>query len=300
MRRLAIIFGVLLTIVLVACQDPTPAPAPTPEPTASPEPSAPPAVSTEAAAFISMLEEDAGGLSAQSEACLTEFFEADPSVAESFAAGEELSGPSMLGLLACLTPEEAAALTPPGEGPPPDVAGLACLTEELEGAPKKDRILAVISGDDPSGDGLTPDESAVLGEAVDACGIDTGFSFAAGAGDGENPLAGTEWRLVALGDADAPDEVVGGDPTARFTTETDLTGWTGCNSYAARYGIQGEELRLADLSWHEAGCPSDALFQQEQRMQDLLATVERFRMAGERLTIHSEGGQALVFERAGE
>ena len=53
-------------------------------------------------------------------------------------------------------------------------------------------------------------------------------------GDG-NPLANTEWRLVALGDADAPAEVVGGDPTARFTTATDMTGWTGCNAYGASY-----------------------------------------------------------------
>ena len=29
-------------------------------------------------------------------------------------------------------------------------------------------------------------------------------------GGRENPLANTEWRLVALGDADAPAEVVGG------------------------------------------------------------------------------------------
>ena len=111
-----------------------------------------------------------------------------------------------------------------------------------------------------------------------------------------NPLAGTEWRLVALGNADAPDEAAG-DPTARFTTATDMTGWTGCNSYGARYSARESELRLDELMWTEAGCPSQALFRQEQRMQDLLATVERFEVSEERLTIHSEGGQALVFER---
>ncbi len=112
-----------------------------------------------------------------------------------------------------------------------------------------------------------------------------------------NPLADTEWRLVALGNADAPAEVVGGDPSAEFTTATDMTGWTGCNSYSARYGVQESEMRLDDLSWTEAGCPSQALFQQEQRMQDSLATVQRFEVSGERLTLHSEGGQTLVFER---
>ena len=122
----------------------------------------------------------------------------------------------------------------------------------------------------------------------------------AACGGGENPLAGTEWRLVALGDAGAPAAVVGGEPTAEFTSAAEMTGWTGCNSYGARYRVRGSELRLDDLRWTEAGCPSRALFRQEQRMQDALATVERFEVSGERLTLHSEGGQVLVFERIGE
>ena len=128
-----------------------------------------------------------------------------------------------------------------------------------------------------------------------------GFVFLlAACGSEGSPLADTEWRLVALGNADAPAQVVGGDPTAKFTTATDMTGWTGCNSYRARYSVRGAELRLDDLTWTEQGCPSDALFRQEQRMQDSLATVERFEVSEEQLTLHSEGGQAMVFERVGE
>ena len=115
-----------------------------------------------------------------------------------------------------------------------------------------------------------------------------------------NPLANTDWRLVALGNAGAPAEVVGGDATAQFTTATDMTGWTGCNSYDARYSARDAELRLDDLRWTEAGCPSQALFQQEKRMQDSLATVERFEVSGGRLTLHSEGGRVLVFEQVGK
>ena len=127
-----------------------------------------------------------------------------------------------------------------------------------------------------------------------------GFVFLlAACGSQENPLADTEWRLVALGNADAPAEVVGGNPTAEFTAAGDMTGWTTCNSYSARYRVRDSGLRLDDLGWTEAGCPSQALFRQEQRMQDSLATVERFEVSGDRLTLHSEGGQALVFERVG-
>ena len=114
------------------------------------------------------------------------------------------------------------------------------------------------------------------------------------------PLANTEWRLVALGNADAPAEVGEGNPTAEFTTATDMTGWTGCNAYAAKYSARESELRLDDLTWTEAGCPSQALFRQEQRIQDSLATVARFEVLGEHLTLHSEGEQVLVFERVGK
>ena len=127
-----------------------------------------------------------------------------------------------------------------------------------------------------------------------------GFMFLLVAcGSDGNPLADTEWRLVALGNADAPAGVVGGNPTAKFTTATDMTGWTGCNSYAAGYRARESELRLDDLTWTEAGCPSQALFQQEQRMQKSLATVGRYEVFGEQLTLHGEGGRALVFERVG-
>ncbi len=122
--------------------------------------------------------------------------------------------------------------------------------------------------------------------------------LAACGGEG-SPLADTEWRLVALGNADAPAEVVGGNATAEFTAAGDMTGFTACNSYSARYSTRDSELRLDDLSWTEAGCPSQALFRQEQRMQDSLATVERFEVSAERLTLHSEGGHTLVFERVG-
>ena len=117
-------------------------------------------------------------------------------------------------------------------------------------------------------------------------------------GTEENPLAGTQWRLVALGDVEAPVRVVEGQVTARFTTSTDVTGWTGCNAYAAMYRFQGGGLRLDNLTWTEAGCMSEALFWQEQEVQELLAGVERFGVSGELLRFHSEGGKVLIFRKA--
>ena len=127
-----------------------------------------------------------------------------------------------------------------------------------------------------------------------------GFLFLlAACGNGGIPLSETEWRLVALGNSDAPDDVEG-NATVKFTTATDMTGWTGCNAYGARYSARESELRLDELPWTEASCPSMDLFGQEQRMQDLLATVKRFEISEEQLTLHSEGGQTPVFERVGK
>ena len=253
-------------------------------------------------ASLSMISVAAGGLSAGSQDCILQLLSDHPVLAEAIASGEAFENgqePGILRFFACMTPEEADALTLYGAGPAPNPSEIVCLIKELEDTSSGERIIAVLSGADTSGEGLTMEESAALGQVVDSCGIETEFEFPDPVGTEGNPLANTEWRLVALGNADAPAEVAGGDPTAEFTTATDMTGWTGCNSYGARYSVRDSELRLDDLTWTEAGCPSQALFRQEQRMQDSLATVERFEVLGEQLTLHSEGGQALVFERVG-
>ena len=123
-----LMFAASIAVFAVACsEDPTPTPEPTatPAPTATPQPTATPTVSPEIAAFnayMQMLEEAAIGLSDETKACLMDLFEEDPSVAEAFIAEQNLSGSTMLSFMACLTPEEIAALT--GEGPIPDAAPL--------------------------------------------------------------------------------------------------------------------------------------------------------------------------------
>ena len=140
-----------------------------------------------AAAMISMLSMGVGGLSAETQDCMTVLLKEDPAMAEALAqTGESEGGPTMLRLIACLRPGEAAALTAPGEDPPPNPADIACLVRELEGSAPGDRIIAVLSGMDPSGEGLTMQESAMLGEAVEACGIVTEFDFPS-AGDMPGP-----------------------------------------------------------------------------------------------------------------
>ena len=132
------------------------------------------------AARVSMLSIAAGGFSVDTRECIAELLETDPALAQALTQPSDVAGRhSTLRLLSCLTPDEAANLTPPGEAPAPNPDEMRCLMDELAGTPAGERIIAVLSGTDPTGKGLTMEESAALGVAVETCGIETEFSFPA-------------------------------------------------------------------------------------------------------------------------
>ena len=146
------------------------------------------AVERAASASISMFSVAVGGFSAGTRECIAGVLSENPAAIEALARQDESAGgEALLGVIACLTPEEAAVLTPPGEGPAPNPNDIACLIKELEGTSSGERIIAVLSGADTSGKGLTMEESAALGQAVEACGIETGFEFPDPAGTGATP-----------------------------------------------------------------------------------------------------------------
>ena len=152
-----------------------------------------------AAVRISMLSIAAGGFSVETQQCIVELLETDPALTQAFAQpGDVASGPTALRLISCLTTQEAAKLTPAGEGPAPNPDEIACLIGELEGTPSGERIIAVLSGTDATGEGLTMEESAALGEAVRACGIETEFGFPAPEGAESQGLPPDDLRPVEL------------------------------------------------------------------------------------------------------
>ena len=154
-----------------------------------------------AAARISMLAIAAGGFSVETQHCMAGLLEADPVLTQALAQpGDVASGPPALRLMSCLTPQEAASLTPAGEGPAPNPDEIACLLGELEGVPAGERIIVVLSGADTTGKGLTMEESAALGEAVRACDIETEFGFPTPEGAESQGLPPDDLRPVELGD----------------------------------------------------------------------------------------------------
>ncbi len=149
---------------------------------------------------VSMLSIAAGGFSVETQHCIIELLETDPALTQAFAQpGDVASGPTALRLISCLTTQEAAKLTPAGEGPAPNPDEIACLIGELEGTPSGERIIAVLSGADATGEGLTMEESAALGEAVRACDIETGFGFPASTVADSRRLPPEYLRPVELG-----------------------------------------------------------------------------------------------------
>ena len=106
----------------------------------------------------------------------------------------------------------------------------------------------------------------------------------------EQPLAGTSWTLLSVGGSPAI-----GNVEVQFSDESDISGWTGCNSYDGMYGASGSSFTIEELSWTEAGCPSRELFAQESLYLDLLVDAEGFAINGSELTITSSDGQTIRF-----
>ena len=115
---------------------------------------------------------------------------------------------------------------------------------------------------------------------------------------GDESLLGTSWTLVALGPVSAPQPALeGSGATLSFSEDgNEVTGYTGCNSYWGSYEADGESFTISELSWHERGCPSPGLFEQERAMKDILIGAQRYSSSDSRLTIESADGRALVFE----
>ena len=133
--------------------------------------------------------------------------------------------------------------------------------------------------------------------AFDACGSG---SVQVGDGDREtyNPLVNRTWRLVGLGSADDP-EVALTDVDLTFTYIF-VSGWTGCNSVDGVYSVQGTSWNSASSEGRKRLAQPRRFSQQERLILGLLQTLERFEVSGQRLTLHSEGGQVLIFNLHGQ
>jgi heat shock protein HslJ len=111
----------------------------------------------------------------------------------------------------------------------------------------------------------------------------------------QSPLANTNWQLVSFGAPRQPQPLVANSEITITFREADhvARGSAGCNSYGGTYAVGDTTLSLIDLAFTAMACDSPGVMDQEQRFQQALLSVERYRMEGDRLELVYDGGNVL-------
>ena len=115
---------------------------------------------------------------------------------------------------------------------------------------------------------------------------------------GETPLVGTQWLLVAYGDAASPTAVEPGTVVnANFSEDGNIAGFGGCNAYAGAYEVDEDQISIGPLASTAAYCEDES--DQEMEFLQALEAAETFSIFGQRLSLHYDNGQeVLVFSSA--
>lgn len=125
------------------------------------------------------------------------------------------------------------------------------------------------------------------------------LTAATAAGAPRDVLAGAEWRLTSFGKGDAQSSLVEGSVvTIKFGADGKVTGSGGCNSYGGEYRVRDENISFGRLISTKRACAAQAVTKQEQQYLEALGAAEKFKLAGEQLTIlYGEGSGSLHFVR---
>jgi putative lipoprotein len=79
-------------------------------------------------------------------------------------------------------------------------------------------------------------------------------------------LVNRQWYLKAIEDTAA---VPGSEPTAYFTADGKLSGYTGCNSYNGRFTTEGDQITITELNSSDSDCPEPQLTQETVFLEGL-------------------------------
>jgi heat shock protein HslJ len=110
---------------------------------------------------------------------------------------------------------------------------------------------------------------------------------------GTETLVGPYWRLVEL---DGQPSISGGgarEPHLRFDPGNRVSGATGCNTLGGGYESTDAQLRFGDLFSTKMACVEEDRMAQETRFMRALASVGRFAITGDTLTLFS-GDRAVA------
>ena len=75
-----------------------------------------------------------------------------------------------------------------------------------------------------------------------------------------------------------------------------VSGSAGCNSYEARYGVDDQEITFDSLLATDRACANPAgVMEREARFLNILPSLTKFHIYGDRLFIHGKDGRAMLF-----
>ncbi|HEX7556812.1 MAG TPA: META domain-containing protein, partial [Leptolinea sp.] len=109
-------------------------------------------------------------------------------------------------------------------------------------------------------------------------------------------LVGSNWILIQFGSVQTPTVVIGdSEPNLFFQVDGHFTGSTGCNRFNGIYTIEGDRIHLSSIASTRKMCPTPTgMLEQEQSVLKTLELAERYQLAGDQLSIFSEGDSRVI------
>ncbi|CCG05058.1 META domain-containing protein [Blastococcus saxobsidens] len=107
-------------------------------------------------------------------------------------------------------------------------------------------------------------------------------------------LVGTRWALETLLDGETASSPVGETATLELFGDGTLTGSTGCRDLTGRFTIEGDVVRLTELSAGTDDCPADVAAQ-DGHVVTVLGDGFQVSVDGDQLTLGDPDGRGLVY-----
>jgi len=109
----------------------------------------------------------------------------------------------------------------------------------------------------------------------------------------KDPLAGTEWVLVDLGDR-LPQE--GTSVTLAFK-DGQAYGSAGCNSYGGEYTLKGDEISFGAMASTLMACSDQGVMEQETLYLQRLAQASTYSLENGMLVLYLSDGSLMSFSQ---
>ena len=108
---------------------------------------------------------------------------------------------------------------------------------------------------------------------------------------GGDPLDGTSWKLIAIGNSSP---VAGSTVTLAFDSGQ-ASGHSGCNSYGGTYKVNGNKLIFEQMMSTLMACVDQSMMEQESAYMKFLGDAQSFEIVDSQLHVYRSDSDALIF-----